>query len=69
MTLPAFLAVARSMGTVGGTGSGAGVMTPSATSLSYTPRTVASRPSNDCGTIAPASFSALFLPCSQECRV
>jgi len=61
-TRPAFCATARSWGTVGGVGSGRGWMVPSATSSLYTLATVLSKPSKEAGTIAPASFSAWFLP-------
>jgi hypothetical protein len=68
LTLPAFLAAARSTGTFGMPGSSQGMMTPSATSFAYTDATAASRPSKESGTMAPAAFSAAFFPCGCSSR-
>ena len=64
LTLPAFLAASRSMGTAGAATSCLGWMVPSATKPSYACLIAPSRPSNESGTAAPASFRAVFLACT-----
>mmetsp|Transcript_43613 Transcript_43613/g.130766 ORF Transcript_43613/g.130766 Transcript_43613/m.130766 type:complete len:292 (+) Transcript_43613:1025-1900(+) len=63
-TSPCATATDKSIG-MGGTGtSAAGTSLPDATKPSYTDLTAASSPSNDCGTVAPASASAEFFACA-----